>query len=62
MRSIQQSYGGLYRKYFILKDSRIRTIRFLGGMCSIHLDYGDIAIFYGKGWSESPPMALMIGL
>ena len=29
-RSIQLSYGGLYRKYSILQDSRIRTIRFLG--------------------------------
>ena len=30
-RSIQLSYGGLYRKYSILHSSRIRTIRFLGG-------------------------------
>lgn len=29
-RSIQLSYGGLYRKYSIMKGSRIRTIRFLG--------------------------------
>ena len=36
-RSIQLSYGGLYRKYSILQGSRIRTIRFLGGACYIHL-------------------------
>ena len=36
-RSIQLSYGGLYRKYSILQGSRIRTIRFLGGGCYIHL-------------------------
>ena len=36
-RSIQLSYGGLYRKYSILQGSRIRTIRFLGGVCYIHL-------------------------
>ena len=30
-RSIQLSYGGLYRKYSILQGSRIRTIRFFGG-------------------------------
>ena len=40
-RSIQLSYGGLYRKYSILQGSRIRTIRFLGGGCSILLSYGD---------------------
>ena len=39
-RSIQLSYGGLYRKYSILQRSRIRTIRFLGGGCSILLSYG----------------------
>ena len=38
-RSIQLSYGGLYRKYSILQDSRIRTIRFLGGDRSIQLSY-----------------------
>ena len=38
-RSIQLSYGGLYRKYSILQSSRIRTIRFLGGVCSIQLSY-----------------------
>ena len=38
-RSIQLSYGGLYRKYSILKGSRIRTIRFLGGGRSIQLSY-----------------------
>ena len=29
-RSIQLSYGGLYRNYSLLQGSRIRTIRFLG--------------------------------
>ena len=38
-RSIQLSYGGLYRKYSLLQDSRIRTIRFLGGGRSIQLSY-----------------------
>ena len=38
-RSIQLSYGGLYRKYSILQSSRIRTIRFLGGSRSIQLSY-----------------------
>ena len=38
-RSIQLSYGGLYNKYSILQGSRIRTIRFLGGVCSIQLSY-----------------------
>lgn len=38
-RSIQLSYGGLYRKYSILQGSRIRTIRFLGGGRSILLSY-----------------------
>ena len=38
-RSIQLSYGGLYRKYSILQGSRIRTIRFLGGARSILLSY-----------------------
>lgn len=41
-RSIQLSYGGLYRKYSILQGSRIRTIRFLGGECSILLSYKDL--------------------
>ena len=41
-RSIQLSYGGLYRKYSILQGSRIRTIRFLGGDRSIQLSYGGI--------------------
>ena len=44
-RSIQLSYGGLYRKYSILQGSRIRTIRFLGGDRSIQLSYGGV---YGK--------------
>ena len=38
-RSIQLSYGGLYRKYSLLQGSRIRTIRFLGGGRSIQLSY-----------------------
>lgn len=38
-RSIQLSYGGLYRKYSLLQGSRIRTIRFLGGARSIQLSY-----------------------
>ena len=42
-RSIQLSYGGLYRKYSILQGSRIRTIRFLGGVCSIQLSYMDVS-------------------
>lgn len=41
-RSIQLSYGGLYRKYSILQGSRIRTIRFLGGERSILLSYKDL--------------------
>ena len=41
-RSIQLSYGGLYRKYSILHSSRIRTIRFLGGDRSIQLSYGGL--------------------
>lgn len=41
-RSIQLSYGGLYNKYSILQGSRIRTIRFLGGECSILLSYKDL--------------------
>lgn len=38
-RSIQLSYGGLYRKYSILQGSRIRTVRLLGGGRSILLSY-----------------------
>ena len=45
-RSIQLSYGGLYRKYSILQGSRIRTIRFLGGGRSIQLSYGNIFEIY----------------
>ena len=41
-RSIQLSYGGIYRKYSILQGSRIRTIRFLGGDRSIQLSYGGL--------------------
>ena len=45
-RSIQLSYGGLYRKYSLLQGSRIRTIRFLGGGRSIQLSYGNIFEIY----------------
>ena len=45
-RSIQLSYGGLYRKYSILQGSRIRTIRFLGGGPSILVRYGGIYTNY----------------
>lgn len=45
-RSIQLSYGGLYRKYSILQGSRIRTIRFLGGGPSILVRYGGIYRIY----------------
>ena len=41
-RSIQLSYGGLYRKYSLLQGSRIRTIQFLGGEPSILVRYGGI--------------------
>ena len=44
-RSIQLSYGGLYRKYSLLQDSRIRTIRFLGGGRSIQLSYWCIRLY-----------------
>ena len=43
-RSIQLSYGGLYRKYSILQGSRIRTIRFLGGGPSILVRYGGMSL------------------
>ena len=53
-RSIQLSYGGLYRKYSILQGSRIRTIRFLGGDRSIQLSYGGIWVsdlcYRAGGW------------
>ena len=45
-RSIQLSYGGIYRKYSILQGSRIRTIRFLGGDRSIQLSYGGLCNKY----------------
>ena len=52
-RSIQLSYGGLYRKYSILQGSRIRTIRFLGGGPSILVRYGGIyknySVIHGSG-------------
>ena len=41
-RSIQLSYGGLYRNYSLLQGSRIRTIRFLGGGPSIPVRYGGL--------------------
>ena len=43
-RSIQLSYGGLYRNYSILQGSRIRTIRFLGGGPSILVRYGGMSL------------------
>ena len=49
-RSIQLSYGGLYRKYSILQGSRIRTIRFLGGGRSIQLSYGGVWNFSIEHW------------
>ena len=52
-RSIQLSYGGVYRKYSILQVSRIRTIRFLGGGPSILVRYGGIyrnySVIQGSG-------------
>lgn len=47
-RSIQLSYGGVYRKYSILQGSRIRTIRFLGGVCYIRLTIGADAVAKGE--------------
>ena len=57
-RSIQLSYGGLYRKYSILQGSRIRTIRFLGGERSILLSYRDIYSIFGlfPGFLELQPV------
>ena len=43
-RSIQLSYGGLYKKYSIFGSSRIRTNCRLGGECSIQLSYEDKAL------------------
>ena len=40
-RSIQLSYGGLYKKYSIFGSSRIRTNCRLGGGRSIQLSYAD---------------------
>ena len=39
-RSIQLSYGGLYKKYSIFRSSRIRTNCRLGGVYYIHLTMG----------------------
>ena len=57
-RSIQLSYGGLYRKYSILQGSRIRTIRFLGGERSILLSYRDIYSIFDlfPGFLELQPV------
>lgn len=44
-RSIQLSYGGLYKKYSIFGSGRIRTNCRLGGGCSIQLSYRDIHIY-----------------
>ena len=59
-RSIQLSYGGLYRKYSILQGFRIRTIRFLGGGCSILLSYGDVyeVLRWGPPQKVSAPRSL----
>ena len=46
-RSIQLSYGGLYKKYSIFGSSRIRTNCRLGGACYIHLTMGTNAVFSG---------------
>ena len=55
-RSIQLSYGGLYRKYSILQSSRIRTIRFLGGGPSIPVRYGGNALrSSGSAFSNFSP-------
>ena len=43
-RSIQLSYGGLYRNYSLLQGSRIRTIRFLGDGPSILVRYGGMSL------------------
>ena len=43
--SILVRYGGLYRKYSILKGSGIRTVGLLGGDRSIQLSYGGIFKF-----------------
>ena len=52
-RSIQLSYGGLYKKYSIFGSSRIRTNCRLGGGPSILVRYGGIyrnySIFQGSG-------------
>ena len=50
-RSIQLSYGGLYKKYSIFGSSRIRTNCRLGGSCSIQLSYWDIY----QNYSIFPP-------
>ena len=56
-RSIQLSYGGLYRKYSLLQGSRIRTIRFLGGGRSIRLSYRG----RGASWGSTPYSTLFSG-
>ena len=35
-------YGGIYRKYSIMKGSGVRTVRLLGGDRSIQLSYGGL--------------------
>ena len=37
--SILVRYGGIYRNYSIFQGSGIRTVRLLGGVCSILLSY-----------------------
>lgn len=42
VRSIQLSYGGIYKNYSILESSGTRTICRLGGGPFIHLRYGGL--------------------
>ena len=45
-RSIQLSYGGLYKKYSIFWSSRIRTNCRLGGVRSVQVSYGGLCKNY----------------
>ena len=60
-RSIQLSYGGLYRKYSILQGSRIRTIRFLGGGPSIPVRYGGVLRKYSVLRQQRTEACQMLG-
>lgn len=46
VRSVQVSYGGLYKNYSIFRLKRKRTNCRLGGGCSIQLSYGNIFKIY----------------